>query len=69
MRTFSFQNMILTPNRNKFLIQDVGKKLFVMYTKFYLSEEEINLVLRQAGLEWGMEESKFIKYFFVCQKK
>ena len=51
-RTFSFQNIILTPHRNRFLIENVGKKLFVKYTKFFLSEDEINLLLRQAALEW-----------------
>ena len=69
MRTFSFQNIILTPHRNKFLIQDVGKKLFVKYTKFFLSEVEIDLVLKQAALELDTEESKFIKYFYVHKKK
>ena len=36
-RTFSFQNIILTPHRNRFLIENFGKKLFVKYTKFFLS--------------------------------
>ena len=48
----SNQNIILTPHRNRFLIENVGKKLFVKYTKFFLSEDEIDLVLKQAALEW-----------------
>ena len=44
--------IILTPHRNIFLIENVGKKLFVKYTKFFLSEDEIDLVIKQAALEW-----------------
>ena len=51
-RTFSFQNIILSPHRNRFLIENVDKKLFVKYTKFFLSEDEIDLVLKQAAFEW-----------------
>ena len=42
----------LYTHRNRFLIENVGKKLFVKYTKFFLSEDEIDLVLKQAALEW-----------------
>ena len=43
-----------TLHRNRFLIENVGKKLFVKYTKLFLSEDEIDLVLKLAALEWRL---------------
>ena len=51
-RTFSLQNILLTPRRNQMLLATVGKKVLLKYCSFFLSDEEIDKLIKSAAYTW-----------------
>ena len=51
-RTFSLQNILITPRRSQLLLATVGKKVLLKYCSFFLSEEEIEKIISDAAFAW-----------------
>ena len=51
-RTFSLQNILITPRRNQLLLATVGKKVLLKYCSFFLNEEEIEKIISDAAFAW-----------------
>ena len=57
-RSFTFQNIIITPKRNRILIRTVGKKLLIKYSSWILSSEEIEKILELAAISWCTKKNR-----------
>ena len=57
-RGFSFQNIILTPQRSRIIIKTIGIKVFLKYVKNILAKEEIDTILDNAALMWATSRAR-----------
>ena len=55
-RVFSQQNLIITSRRARLLLTNVGKKLLLKYTRSLFTEEEIDMILVEASIDWCTEK-------------
>ena len=69
-RGFSFQNIILTPQRSRIIIKTIGIKVFLKYVKNILAKEEIDTILDNAALMWATSratEMELEVFDFLCK--